>query len=307
MRKRAFAFAFVSSALAALIAVTAGCAVEKTPRRPDAASAGIRPLTDVEQLRISDAQQRLIRDCMTRQGFEFWEAERLSLEESRTLGYVQDDIDWARKHGYGSRIQAKEDRARRANPNLAYRASLTPQRRAAYDKALDGGLEAPMISADLPGGGTIRKKVGGCAAESERRLYGDLEAWFRADKVAANLRPLYVPQVLRDKKFKAALKAWAQCMKRAGHSYADPPAARRAAALLPTAETSPDEAFETERKLATDDATCARATSLKAVGAERERFYVDRLRDRYGEALDTSRRIQHEAFARAAKLVGPRA
>ncbi|MFD3948004.1 hypothetical protein [Streptomyces sp. NPDC058579] len=302
MRKRAFA---VGGALAALMVVTAGCAQDQPPRPVAAASAGIRPLTDVEQLRIADAQQRLIGSCMTRQGFKFWEAERLSLEESRTVGYVQDDVDWAREHGYGSRIQAKEDRARQANPNLAYRASLSPQRRAAYDKALDGGLDAPVISAGLPGGGTIRKKVGGCAAESEKRLYGDLTTWFRADKVAANLRPLYVPQVLRDDEFKAALNAWARCMERAGHSYADPAAARRAAAMLPDAGTS-EKSFATEREIATAEATCARTASLKTVGAERERFHVDALRDRYGEAIDTSRRIQHEAFARAAELVGPR-
>jgi hypothetical protein len=293
--------------VAALATATTSCG--SPPEGADAAQqAGeVRDLTDAEQLRISDAQQLLIKRCMNRQGFRFWEAKRLSLEESRTIGYVDDDVDWARKHGYGSRIEAKLEQARKVNPNVAYRKSLSAERRAAYDVALDGAPDAPVISARIPGGGTIRKRTGGCVVESETQLFGDVAAWFRAEKIAMNLRPLYVPQVMRDRTFRAALKAWSRCMTQAGHPYASPDAARQAARRQAARGVPPNEAFEAERRLAVADATCAQDTSLRAIGNERETFYVDKLRDRYGEALDTSRRIRREALSRAMTIVGPRA
>jgi hypothetical protein len=293
--------------VAALTTATSSC--DSPPKGPDAArqTGKVRALTDAEQLRISDAEQHLIKRCMNRQGFQFWEAERLSLEESRTIGYVDDNVDWARRHGYGSRIEAKMEQARKTNSNVAYRKSLSTERRAAYDIALDGGPDAPVISAKIPGGGTIQKRVGGCVLRAETQLYGDVATRFRADKISMNLRPLYVPQVMRDKTFTAALKAWSRCMKQAGHPYPSPEAARQAARRQAAQGVPPDKAFEAERKLAVADATCTRNTSLRAIGNAREAFYVNKLRDRYGEALDTSWRIRREALSRAMTIVGPRA
>lgn len=307
---RATAAVGVIAALASL-ALT-GCSADTdaahrtAPAAQAKAATADEALTDAQELRIADAEQRLIKRCLNRQGFTYWEAERPSLEESRTLGYVADDVAWARKYGYGSRIEAKEDRARLANPNLVYRKGLSEERRKAYDDALDGGIEAPEIAAELPNGATIRRQMGGCVAEAEKRLYGDPVVWFRANKIASNLQPLYVPQVMRDKKFVAALHVWSTCMQRAGHPYKDPGAARQAAKEQALRSPS-DKTFAAERQLAVADATCARTASLRAIGKERETHYVNALRDRYGQALDTSRRIEHEAYVRAAGIVGPRA
>ncbi|MFJ2645140.1 hypothetical protein ACIO1C_00135 [Streptomyces sp. NPDC087420] len=291
--------------LAVVAAVMAsGCGGAPTTREvtrvPD-----LRPLTDVEQLRIGDAVQRLIKQCLNRRGFTYWEAARPSLEKSRTLGYVADDVGWARKHGYGSRISAEEDRVRLANPNLVYRKALSEGRRKAYDEALDGGSRAPEITAQTPGGATVRRQMGGCVAEAERKLYGDPEAWFRADKIASNLQPLYVPRVMKDKQFVAALTVWSTCMEHAGHPYKDPGAARQAARERALRDAS-GRSFAAERRLAVADATCARAASLTAIGKKREAYYVNALRGRYGDALDASHRIQRQAFVRAADIVGPR-
>ncbi|RST12924.1 hypothetical protein E2C00_15420 [Streptomyces sp. WAC05374] len=291
------AAAVLATVMAALVT---GCG-SGTPDAPEAAAppakGGTRPLTEAEQLRVTDAQQRLISTCMARQGFTYHEAERLSPEESRTSGYVSDDVDWARAHGYGSRIAAKHERAKRANPNVAYRQGLPAERRTAYDKALDEGAGAPELTAELPTGGTVRKRVGGCVAESERRLYGDPGAWFRAEKTVMSLQPLYVPKVMADPRFTAALAQWARCMDRAGHPYRDPADARRAARTL---------AFAAERELAVADATCARDTRLKVVGKELETRYVNELRGRYGEELDTYARLRLRALGHAATVVPPR-
>lgn len=285
----------------AVAGTVTGCgAPQSTHPRP---AGSTRPLTQAEELRISDAQQRLIQHCMKDKGFRYWEAIRLSLEESRNPGYVSDDVDWAREHGYGGRIRAKEDRARLANPNGTYRATLTEARRTAYDSALDEGTGARIVSAELPSGGTVRKRVGGCVGESEQRLYGDPETWFRAEKTVNSLQPLYVPKVLADKRFARALTAWSRCMERAGHPYKDPGAARQAG--LRASGTSAS-AFERERTLAVADATCARDTSLRSIGEERETHYVNLLRGQYGDALDTYARLRRDALAHAERITGPR-
>jgi hypothetical protein len=297
-----------STALAAAALVVTGCTDGKAPQkqRVSATAERMRPLTDAETLRIADAQQRLIGRCMAGKGFEYWEAERLSLRESRTLGYVADDVEWAREYGYGSRIHAKADMARKNNRNAAYRATLPSERRTAYDLALDEGPGAPRMSVRLPSGGVVGKRVGGCVADSEKQLYGDLEAWFRADKIAGSAGRLYIPKVLADKEFTAGLAAWSRCLRRAGHTYANPGDARDAA-LLNKLGTAPGKAFEAERALAVADATCARSVKLRSIGQEREKHYVNQLDGVHREALDTRARLQHRALEVAKEIVGPRA
>ncbi|MCX5053048.1 MULTISPECIES: hypothetical protein [unclassified Streptomyces] len=301
------------AALASLVltACTAGTDAPQgtSPAARAEAAAHVRDLTYAQDLRISDAEQSLITTCMTKQGFRFWSERPLNLEESRPVGYVQDDIDWARTHGYGSRIMAKEDRARLGNPNISYRKSLSRSRQRAYDTAMDGGRDAAVLKARVPSGGTITKQSGGCAGAAERTLYGDPAAWLRADATVSNLRPLYVGKLLRDKEFKSAVVAWSRCMSKAGHPFPDPDAARRATRDHSAEQTRAQEArtFADETRIAVADATCARSVSLRQVGERREAHYVGELAGTYGDALDAHRRMRQHALARAERIVPARA
>ncbi|MEU2117961.1 hypothetical protein ABZ567_20455 [Streptomyces sp. NPDC016459] len=266
-------------------------------------------LTYAQELRIADAEQHLITRCMRQQGFHFWEEKSLTLEESRPIGYVQDDIDWARSHGYGSRIMAKEDRARLRNPNIAYRKSLSRSRQTAYDTAMDRGRNAVLLKSTTPSGGTITKQSGGCAGQAEKVLYGDPAAWFRTDATARNLRPLYVGKLLRDKEFTTAVGAWSTCMSKAGHPFPDPAEARRSAREHRAEQTQAEEArtFANETRIAVADATCARSVSLRSIGERREAHYVGELAGQYGDLLDARLQMQRRALARAERLVPARA
>jgi hypothetical protein len=310
--RRAATTVGVIAALASLVLAGCTAATDAAHRaspaaRTEATTAGEK-LTYAQDLRISDAEQHLITVCMRKHGFRYGEAKPLSLEESRPVGYVQDDVGWARSHGYGSRITAKEDRARLRNPNIAYRESLSRSRQKAFDIAMDGGRDAVLLKSPTPSGGTITKQSGGCARQAEKMLYGDPAAWFRSDVAVRNLRPLYVGKLLGDKEFKSAVAAWSRCMNKAGHPFPDPDAARRSTRAPSARQTRAEEArtFANETRIAVADATCARSVSLRSIGERREAHYVGELAKKYGHALDAHLRMQRNALAVAERTVPAR-
>ncbi|MGW1779239.1 hypothetical protein ACWCQQ_08855 [Streptomyces sp. NPDC002143] len=298
----------VLASLCAVAAVT-GAVATGCGTGPDAERAARpAPLTWQQELRISDAQQRLTSRCMKRHGFTYWEDRTLTLRESKPVRYVQDDVAWARTYGYGGRIDAEQERLHTDNPIAAYRQGLSAARRTAFDEALDGGNGTRVLTAALPGGGEIRKRLGGCTGEAERELYGDPAEWFRTGKIATGLNSLYGEQLMKDRELTAAVGAWSRCMKTAGQPYKDPQAARDAVrtATARLGAARADEAFAAERRTAVADATCARETSLRAVATARETYYQDRLRDRYGKDVDTYRRLGRQAYDRAVHVVPER-
>ncbi|MFG2306241.1 hypothetical protein [Actinacidiphila glaucinigra] len=265
-------------------------------------------LTWRQEVRVNDALQRLTSRCMGRQGFAYQEERDLTLQESRPVRFVQDDLTWARTYGYGSRIETKSARLRERNVNGTYRQDLSATRRALFDAALDGGDGARMLTAPMPNGGEIRKRIGGCTEEAERTLYGDPAEWFRTSKIALSANSLYAGRLMKDPKLIVAVRAWSACMREAGEPYPDPQAAQdgvRAAAVRLGAARA-DEAFAAERRTAVADADCARRTSLRAVATAREKHYLDRLPDRYLKDIDTYRRLGRQAYDRAVRIVPER-
>ncbi|MFI5998144.1 hypothetical protein ACIBAC_40600 [Streptomyces sp. NPDC051362] len=302
----------VAAAIATLVSlVLTSCTAQSDTAHhtaPAARTAAGEKLSYAQDLRISDAEQHLITRCMRKQGFRFWEVKSLSLEESRPIGYVQDDVVWARSHGYGSRIMAKEDRARLHNPNIVYRKSLSRSRQKAYDIAVDGGRDAIVLKAQTPSGGTIAKQSGGCAGQAEKTLYGNTAAWFRSDATVSNLRPLYVGKLLHDKEFKRAVTTWSRCMNKAGHPFSDPAEARQSTLRHGAQQNRTEEArsFAIETRIAVADATCARSVSLRPIGERREAHYVDELAPKFGNSLKHHQRMERQALTRAKRIVPAR-
>ncbi|MFC8423472.1 hypothetical protein ACFUN7_21820 [Streptomyces sp. NPDC057236] len=299
------------SLCAVVAVVTTGCADSGDAdggRAPQDPRPRPRALTWQQELRVADAQQRLIKQCMNRQGFTYWEDRALTLRESRPVRFVQDDVAWARTHGYGGRIEAKSLRVHERNPNGTYRQGLSTTRRAAFDTALDGGDDAKTLRAPLPVGGEVRKRLGGCTEEAERTLYGDPTVWFRTSKTVSGLNALYGEELMKDRRLTSAIRAWARCMKQAGQPYEDPGAAREAVRVRTSrlGAARADEAFAAERRTAVADATCARETSLRVVATARETHYQDRLRDRFGKDIDTYRNLGRQAHDRAVHIVPER-
>jgi hypothetical protein len=95
---------------------------------------------------------------------------------------VLDNIGWAKKHGYGGRFKRQAEQARRNGPNGTYADALPRHERLRYRKVLDGTPSQGMLSAALPGGGSVMTLRRSCHVEAKSRLYGDFKPWFRVEK-----------------------------------------------------------------------------------------------------------------------------
>ncbi|GAA3771026.1 hypothetical protein ACFS5L_12610 [Streptomyces phyllanthi] len=307
--------AFVSACAAALIVTftAAGCTTSTSerpgpaqPQRDTAAKSSRsegRELTDAERVLVQRAEQLLIKECMEGEGFKYWVGPLPTVDDLKGGGYVLTDADWAKRHGYGSRLEEKLQDAQRSDPNHAYANGLPQKERVRYGKTLEGGPSGGMLTAELPGGGTVQTPRHSCLSKAKEQLYGDFETWFRAEKTTTNLTDLYVPDLLEDKRFVSALKEWSACMREAGHGYADPPEIR---AELPelTKGLSPDASHAVEVKLAVDEAVCATKTPLSATAHALDEKYRDELRATYGDAIATYEHMSLAALDRAEDITG---
>lgn len=172
--KRAFATGCAAAAMAAVMTVTAaGCAQETRSAGhgggggsagPSAGGARPEPLTWQQELRVSDALQRLTGRCMKRHGFAYDEDRTLSLRESMPVRYVQDDVAWARTYGYGGRIDAGLEQRRLHNPTAAYRQGLSPR------------AAPPSTPRSTATAATYRSSRPGCPAAPARSANGSAAA-----------------------------------------------------------------------------------------------------------------------------------
>ncbi|MFJ6074289.1 hypothetical protein ACIQFU_26245 [Streptomyces sp. NPDC093065] len=291
-----------ATAVVLMAAVGCGGPGATGPARPTDGSGPVRDLTTAEEAVLDRAEGLLVRQCMAEAGFSFWPAAEDGTAEREGFGYVLDDVGWARKYGYGGQFAKKAEKARRSGPNVSYLNSLPRNRRMRYDATLGGRLAEDALTVELPQGGTVRTPRDGCRAAAQGELYGDFATWFRVQAIATNLTPLFVPDLVRDKRFREAVGAWSACMRTKGHDYPDPPAVR---AELPALTEGLDdaEAHAVEVRLAVDEATCATTTRLAATGRALEREYRAEKTVRYREDVRTYQRLRLSALARAHEIV----
>ncbi|MGX1908588.1 hypothetical protein ACWIID_06985 [Streptomyces phaeochromogenes] len=305
---RALTFASTCLATVVVTLTAAGCTTEvdaDSGAGTHGRSQG-QELTDAEQILVQRAEELLVKKCMERKGFSYWVGPTTSVEERGGYGYVLDDVGWAKKYGYGGQLEKEAVKARLNDPNLAYIEKLSPAEAVRYDKALAGDESGPTLSAELPGGGTVRTPRDSCRADAKDQLYGDFETWFRVKKTAENLTPLFVPDLLRDKRLVKALRVWATCMREAGHPYADPPEVRAELEEL-TEGLSSEEAHSTEVELATTEAICATESSLADTARTLEREYRDKALRQYDDDFAAYQRMEVAALPRAEDITGSHA
>ncbi|MZE75529.1 hypothetical protein [Streptomyces xinghaiensis] len=292
---------------------TAGCSAATddpagSGQPHDTAGPGVpeRELTDAEHILVQRAEQILTKECMKKAGFSYWIGPLPTVDDLKGGRYVLTDVEWARKYGYGGQLEKKSEKARLNDPNAAYANALPEAERIRYSRTLDGDPSKGVLSVELPAGGTVQTPREGCWAETRERLYGDPATWFRVKKTATSLTPLYVPDLVKDKRLVNAVEAWSRCMREAGHAYAGPDEIREKRYAL-IKGLSPGQAHATEVELAVAEATCAVETSLGETARSLEREYRSKKLRRYSEEIATYQRMRLAALARAKDVIGSEA
>ncbi|MDX2563206.1 hypothetical protein PV371_26595 [Streptomyces sp. TX20-6-3] len=274
---------------------------------PDRPPAGERPppsrpigttATTADDRLLHDAEQRLLRDCMGRHGFTYRVFPLGDEPESTLFPYVVDDADWARRHGYGAELRRQREVLAKSDPNRAYFAALPADRRAAALVAANGP-SPDGLTVRLPGGGTMRRSDRGCVAEAQRRLYGDLGAWFRSSIRVGTLRQILRSRVVADTGYQKTLGAWRRCMGRSGYAFTSP-AAARAAALSPVRPLPEDR----EIRLALAEARCAAESGLSRTARRLDAHHDRLLAEEYRADVETRDRLTAAALPRARRILG---
>ncbi|WP_157968524.1 hypothetical protein [Streptomyces geranii] len=279
-----------------------GCSGNGTPAPtvsdPTVSDPGRNEISAADREKLHNAEQLLIQRCMKRYGFKTWPTSaRSSLPDLVDFPYVVTDEKWASRHGYGSDIHESMFRLRQQDPNQIYFAKLPPEKRAAALTALNGakpvGLEARM-----PTGGVLRRSDRSCVSEAESILYGDLRTWYRVNKVTESLSSLRIGNVLKDGRFREAIRPWASCMREHGYPYSTPEKARSAALL--GADERGGRAEEIRTAIA--EARCAAGTGLSETVRRLDSEHKAALEKEYSSEFGKRNTMESEALFRAADI-----
>ncbi|MET9541829.1 hypothetical protein ABZY16_30730 [Streptomyces sp. NPDC006553] len=273
---------------------------------PDGPPAGERPpplrplsprVTTADDRLLHDAEQRLLRDCMGRQGFTYRVFPIGDDPESTLFPYVVDDAAWARRHGYGAELRRQRQALAKSDPNRAYFAALPADRRATA-LVTANGPSPDGLTVRLPGGGTMRRSDRGCVAEAQRRLYGDLGSWFRSSTRVGTLQQILRSRVVADTGYQKSLGVWRRCMGRTGYAFATP-AAARAAALSPVRPLPKDR----EIGLALAEVRCAEESALSGTARRLDAHHDRLLAEEYRADVETRDRLRAAALPRARRIL----
>ncbi|CAL9549049.1 hypothetical protein [Streptomyces sp. enrichment culture] len=255
-----------------------------------------------EQKLLFDAEERMIATCMRERGRPYrplaWHSRSPLPEEDPRNG---DDVALRRRAGYGAAAAAAPPPP--ADPNGDHMRSLPREQRARYGQALLG-TAAHRIDVELPDGVAFLN-ADGCIARAERRLYGDLATWLKAQMVVVNLEGEVSRRIFADKRVGRTVGPWRACMKAAGHAYSDPEAARaefveayRASAERGAGRDGTAQLRRREVRVAVADALCDRRVGRSRVIRLLDRKHRGELARERGQDIGTYRVLRERALAR---------
>lgn len=215
---------------------------------------------------LSGAGQILIRQCMKREGFEYWPIPESQVTPAAPSPYALTSISRARTHGFaGGPVMT----AAGADPNERYFSHLPAGRQNTYSNALVGvGPGGPAVTVASPLGGVLGHSSQGCQAKAEAQLYGSFPAWFRASSVAEALPAVTQAMVLEDARYRQSVSGWSECMAAKGYAYANP--GQAAAAFRRPASARPG---RLEIRAAVAEVRCADSTGLATVTSRLNRVF----------------------------------
>ncbi|MFJ5260823.1 hypothetical protein ACIQAC_10220 [Streptomyces sp. NPDC088387] len=257
-----------------------------------------REATTAELLTLARAEDVLERRCLARAGFRLPAAPEpaRSGAEPPPMALVLGDVDWAREHGYGTRVRTPEEttRLRADDPVGDYLRALSPERRAEALRVWQGG-GVDTVEVTLPSGATTGRSTRGCTSEARGELYGDFRVWFGADAVDRGVSALAMSRAQADPTYTKALRRWADCVAGRGLRHESPSALR--AALGDSAPAAK------EIEYAVAEAECAVGSGLAKVAVDVGERQLAEARERYRADVTNARRMRLAALPKAQRIV----
>ncbi|GHH62983.1 hypothetical protein GCM10017673_03100 [Streptosporangium violaceochromogenes] len=174
----------------------------------------------------------------------------------------RDDVEKARREGYGISDPWPEKASHRFDRQEEYRRSLTKRQREKYEIALYGRPGARTIKTEIPGFLTASAPTEGCMAEAQGELYGDCNRWFRVSTFVHTRFKAIGERTKADPKYIGVTRDWQTCMAKKGYAYKDFSEVTHDS--LDKFSGRPEKKRE-EIRLAVDDAECDRQVGRSKV------------------------------------------
>lgn len=213
---------------------------------------------------LSSAEHRLVAECMTGRGLRY-------LPQTQAPPTPDASLAGRRAHGYGL------DEPSTALPdNDAYVQTLPDAEQFDYQRALEG-TDEERRAIRLSNGGTVSFAGGGCQAEAQRELYGDVIEWARITYVPQALHLKMADQVKADSGYRKAIDDWAKCMAGRGFAATSPEAVQDELKNLYATQGPSAQLREKEIATAVADGECAEQLRIPELVQDIKKRLVDEL------------------------------
>jgi hypothetical protein len=299
----------IATGVAAASLVLAGCTTTQSAGPPAPASvrlteASLAVLAEdgsyaSDEAVLHRADEALVQRCMIAHGRRYVSQPYAP----GSMGSLTDDEEhpdmvWRRAVGYSLRPAA----GNAPGGNDRYLATLSAVDRAKWERTLKGD-GTRMTTLQAPSGRTFTSPLDGCIAASAAQVYGTPE---QASRV------LYYPQDVRfglqarmreGAGYLAAAGRWAECMRRQGHPFATPGAARKAMATRYQAAGPVAAAEALERSVAVADGKCVTGAGLGTAAGDAVRRLARTLTDDMRAALNAVASVRRRGIVTAEKIL----
>lgn len=190
------------------------------------------PSTENDDQRLAAAVNLSVERCMIKKGLLYFSIRvdespapyQVSLPEYPT-SY---NLSSRKVNGYGLYGNALRVRRAKHKPTLdredQYISRLSPRRRAAYYRALQGD-GSHSIELRLVDSIQVQDSIGGCQAAGARAIYGSIAGYVMAVTGVSMVRVAFYRHVSSSVRFRMLTQSWARCMAGRGFVYANPMAA----------------------------------------------------------------------------------
>jgi hypothetical protein len=270
--------AVASGVVTALIALcVSGCASSASSTTSSSApnvALFAPPVSAVQLMEISTADDELVRACMAKHGFQY-PTPRVTLSEfisgPANTNPLYTDIYDLRSQGYGiyqSVSVGSSDANTSPDPNAVYIKSLSPNL-ANQDEAVLFGTKTVTVT--QPDGTTEQDgAAGGCFGAAETALYGSATKYLALSDYTANLLSDVATRATWAHSWQSALARWQKCMASQGFKYLNRDAAEAdIAARYAVSGARISLVHKYELRVASRDAECVAQIGMNAL-AKRE-------------------------------------